>query len=142
MAKSISSIINEAQNMVQSGGLGAVIRRTLIAGPLATVGYAIAYGIEALQELYTDPLASLGTASGDIVSAFGSGIELILTAGARGSADALGEYGIAAWITAILIIGGGIWVLGRIYDRMDIDFLTGIDVPVVSRYVGASDEEE
>lgn|GEM_PF-4101470 len=142
MARSVADIIDDTQTTVANSGLGRVIRGTLIGGPIATVGYALSYGIDSLRKLITNPVDQLGLGSADVIGSFSGGISLLLEAGSGGSAAALSEYGVVAWIVAIGIIIGGLWVMGKGFDRMDIDTFTGIDIPLISRFSGASADEE
>lgn len=138
MAKSVSGIINEAQDLGVSGS----IRKILIAGPIATTGYALSYGIDSLQYVFTKPMEALGLGGFQLTMASLGGMADILNAGALATAnDIIANWGLLGWIVALAIIIGGLRLLGWAFDRMDIDFLSGVDVPILGRFVGTSDEE-
>lgn len=144
--KTVASIIDDASEIVKESGLSGVIRRIVIAGPLAAIGFAIAYGIRALENLYTGIITTITTTTEGLATNFfgnsegTTGLTSILAAGADATSSAIsGEWGIAGWAVSIGIVMGTLWAASEFYDRMDVDTLSGIDIPILSRYMG--DEE-
>lgn len=138
MAKSVADIISEAKNL----GISGAVRKVLIAGPIATTGYALSYGIDSLQYVFTKPMEALGLGGFQLTMASLGGMADILDAGALATAnDIMANWGILGWLVALAIIIGGLRLLGWAFDRMDIDFLSGVDVPILGRFVGTTDEE-
>ncbi|WP_135807268.1 hypothetical protein [Halorussus marinus] len=138
MAKSVGDIIEEAQGE----GVSGTIRKILIAGPIATAGYSISYGIDSLQNVFTNPLDSLAEQTANLTESSLGGMAELLDAGSLSSANAIiNEWGLLGWLMALLLIIATMWLLGTAYDLLDIDFLSGVDVPILSRFSGASDEE-
>jgi hypothetical protein len=136
--KSVADIVDYARD----SQLGSIVKGTLIGGPIATLGYGLSYGVDSVVGLYTGVIATLGdVTSGNLQAIFGS-FPLILNAGAEGSAGALASWGILAWLVAVAIILASIIMIARAYDRLDIETLSGIGIPGVDRFTGASPDEE
>jgi hypothetical protein len=138
MAKSVSDI----QESIQGMPIPKVLKQFLIALPIGVSGYSLSEGIDAtVQTFWVGPLETLGEITEDLTGASFGNLAGILDAGAEASIGSLSEYGIAGWLVAIALVAITIEVLSRLYDRYDVDTLTGIDIPIISRFIGATDEE-
>ena len=139
---SVTDIFSQVSNIMNDdNGLPTIVNRFLIGGPIATIGYGLANGISAMVGLFTHPMETLGLESGNLVGSLLGGLGDLLDAGAIGSGNALEGAGLTAWLFAIGLVIVTIFILGRVYDRLDIDFLSGINVPILSRFQGSSDED-
>jgi len=138
MAKSVSDIIGEAKDL----GIAGSVRKILIAGPIATAGYGLSYGIDSLQYVFTKPMEALGLGGYEVTLSSLTGMADILDAGAMATANnIMNQWGLLGWLVALGVIIAGLRLLGWAFDRMDIDFLSGVDVPILGRFVGTTDEE-
>ena len=140
---SVSDIFDEVSKIMNDdNGLPTIINRFLLAGPIATVGYGIANGISSLISVFTHPLDTLGIETANLSGSLLGGLATLLDSGAIGSGAALEGAGLSAWIFAIGLVIVTIWLIGKAYDRLNIDFLSGINIPFIGRFMGASQNEE
>ncbi|WP_435143729.1 hypothetical protein [Halobaculum sp. P14] len=138
MAKSVADIVEAAKE----SKLGKIVTGIVIGGPLATIGYALSYGVRSIQELITGTIGALETVTvGNIQALFGS-FPTILNAGAEGTASSLASWGILAWLVSVVIIFATLWMVSKAYDRLNIETLSGLDIPVIDRFQGSAAEDE
>lgn len=136
MAPSPSSIFDD----VDGKSLPSVVKTSLVAGPVATVGYAISTTVQNGQSALGDVIRTLGdVTTGALNGTFGS-FPTILNAGAEGTASSLGaDWGVLAFLVAVVIVLAALWMIQAVLDRIDQETLTGLPVPFMDRF---QDEEE
>ncbi|QIB73541.1 hypothetical protein G3I44_04130 [Halogeometricum borinquense] len=138
MGKSVTDILDDVKNLP----IPTVVKRFLVSLPIGVSGFALSEGIDTtVQAFWIGPLDKLGEVTKELTGASFGSLAEILNAGADASIGSLSEFGIAGWLVAIVLVVISLEVLSRLLDRFNIDTLSGIDIPIIGRFLGATDEE-